>query len=121
MQIYVIIYTERKKGTEYRVFQKVNKMITVNEAKAMVEKYKEEQKAKIDKEVERLANLASDKIEEAARLGKTEIVFEVVDGKVKYKFINKFKEAGFDAYLYKEVSFDAYKYYDNETRVVIKW
>jgi hypothetical protein len=96
-------------------------MITVNEAKAMVEKYNEEQKAKIEKEVNRLVNLASDKVEEAARFGKTEIIFEVADDKVKYKFINKFREAGFDAYLYREASFDAYKHYDNETRVVIKW
>ena len=96
-------------------------MITVNEARTIVKNYNEEQRAKIAKEVERLTNLASDKIEEAARFGKTEIIFEVADAKVKYKFINKFKEAGFDAYLYKEASFDAYKYYDNETRVVIKW
>lgn len=86
-------------------------MITVNEAKAMVEKYNEEQKAKINKEAERLANLASDKVEEAARFGKTEIIFEVVDEKVKYKFIAKFREAGFDAYIYN----------DSQTKVMIKW
>lgn len=86
-------------------------MITVNEAKAMVRKYNEEQTAMIEKEADRLVDLASGKVTEAASKGEEKVIFEVVDVKVKYAFINKFREAGFDAYIYN----------DSETKVMIRW
>ncbi len=86
-------------------------MITANEAKARVRKYNEEQFEMLKKEADKLADLASAKVVEAANKGEENTIFEVRDNKVKGLFIRKFREAGFVAEIYN----------DSETKVIIKW
>ena len=71
-------------------------MITVKEAKALVEKYNEEMEETAKRLAETYAEMTSDDIVKAANKGQTNITVKVPNYKVRKHFVDIIEELGFD-------------------------